>query len=456
MSPQTSSSFHARPVAIRGDELHALHAYDPQRFPALLASTANHARLGRYDILFAHPTASLVLRGDGRLHSTQPVSQAGFLSALDECWRAQRSPMEPGMLPFRGGWLLYLSYELAEQIEPKVRLTRDANEIVALAMRVPMAIVRDCTDGRAWIVAEHGHEIEATELERELRSVAWQGGQQPQVHNLREEAPIQFIEAVERCLEYIRAGDIYQANLSRRWQAEVSKACTATDLFLRLRRTNPAPFAALAQFEGLGIASSSPERLLEVRDGWIASRPIAGTRPRADGTTSDAALIRELQEHPKERAEHIMLIDLERNDLGRLCVPGSVEVDEYMSIETYAHVHHIVSNVRGRLRAAATPGEIIAAMFPGGTITGCPKVRCMQIISELERSTRGPYTGSIGYLNRDGSMDLNILIRTLEIRGQALSFRAGAGIVADSIAQREVAETRAKARGLLRALEVSS
>ncbi|MET0988648.1 MAG: chorismate-binding protein, partial [Steroidobacteraceae bacterium] len=255
---------------------------------------------------------------------------------------------------------------------------------------------------------------------------------------------------------YIRAGDIYQANLSRSWQAELSHAGAVTELYRRLRRANPAPFAALGQFEQLGLASSSPERLIQVRDGWIASRPIAGTRPRVDNAAGDAELIRELQGHPKERAEHIMLIDLERNDLGRLCEAGTVEVDEYMSIETYAHVHHIVSNVRGRLRAAATPGQIIAATFPGGTITGCPKVRCMQIIAELEGRGRGPYTGSLGYLNRDGSMDLNILIRTLEVRGRALSFRAGAGIVADSIAERELAETRAKARGLLRALELDA
>jgi len=166
--------------------------------------------------------------------------------------------------------------------------------------------------------------------------------------------------------------------------------------------------------------------------------------------------VRELTGHPKERAEHVMLIDLERNDLGRVCVPGSVEVDELMTVESYAHVHHIVSNVRGRLRQGATPGEIIRAVFPGGTITGCPKVRCMEIIAELERVGRGPYTGSLGYLNRDGDLDLNILIRTLAIGRETIRFRAGAGIVADSIAERELDETRAKARGLLRALGVDS
>ena len=167
---------------------------------------------------------------------------------------------------------------------------------------------------------------------------------------------------------------------------------------------------------------------------------------------ADVAYSQELLAHPKERAEHIMLIDLERNDLGRLCMPGTIEVNELMVLESYAHVHHIVSNVRGRLRENVSPGDVIRAVFPGGTITGCPKVRCMEIIAELEQQPRGAYTGSMGYINRDGSMDLNILIRSMVSSGEHLQFRAGAGIVADSDARAELDETRAKARGLLRAV----
>jgi anthranilate synthase component 1 len=164
------------------------------------------------------------------------------------------------------------------------------------------------------------------------------------------------------------------------------------------------------------------------------------------------ARIRELSTHPKERAEHVMLIDLERNDLGRVCVPGTVEVNELMVVESYTHVHHIVSNVRGRLRSGVTPGQVIAATFPGGTITGCPKVRCMEIIAALEQAPRGAYTGALGYLDRNGDLDLNILIRTFTMANGEISLRAGAGIVADSVAEKELDETRAKARGLLRAL----
>jgi anthranilate synthase component 1 len=216
-----------------------------------------------------------------------------------------------------------------------------------------------------------------------------------------------------------------------------------------LRQANPAPFAGLLQQPSWAIVSSSPERLVESRDGILQTRPIAGTRPRVAGD-DDAERIRELTTHPKERAEHVMLIDLERNDLGRVCVPGSVKVDELMVVESYAHVHHIVSNVRGRAREGVTPGQVIAATFPGGTITGCPKVRCMEIIGAIEREPRGAYTGALGYLDDNGDMDLNILIRTLAVEGTQVSLRAGAGIVTDSVPEKELDETRAKARGLLR------
>jgi len=264
-----------------------------------------------------------------------------------------------------------------------------------------------------------------------------------------------YLDAVERALEYIAAGDVYQANLSRAWTAKLSASTQPHDVYRRLRQTNPGPFSGLAVLDGMAIVSSSPERLASVRHGIIETRPIAGTRPRGMDAQSDTALARELHANLKERAEHVMLIDLERNDLGRVCEAGSVEVNEFMSIESYAHVHHIVSNVRGRLRDGVTPGQSLAAVFPGGTITGCPKVRCMEIIAELERKPRGAYTGSLGYLNRDGSMDFNILIRTLQIVDDTITLRAGAGIVADSIPANELAEARAKARGVLRALSSS-
>jgi len=200
------------------------------------------------------------------------------------------------------------------------------------------------------------------------------------------------------------------------------------------------------------VISSSPERLIKICRGRIETRPIAGTRPRAQEEAGDTANLQELIGHPKERAEHIMLIDLERNDLGRVCQPGSVTVNELMGLESYAHVHHIVSNVQGELRPEVTPGDAIRAVFPGGTITGCPKERCMAIIAELEQVPRGAYTGSLGYLNHNGDLDLNILIRTITQQADRISLRAGAGLVFDSIAENELQETEHKARGMLLAL----
>ena len=266
-----------------------------------------------------------------------------------------------------------------------------------------------------------------------------------------------YIDGVQRVLDYLAAGDVFQVNLSRGWRARFDAPLDPAALFQRLRENNPAPFAGVFASEDWAVVSASPERLVSVRGDVVETRPIAGTRARFAGD-DDAARIQELVGHPKERAEHVMLIDLERNDLGRVCMPGSVEVDELMTVESYAHVHHIVSNVRGRLRQDATPGEVIRAVFPGGTITGCPKVRCMQIIAELEGVGRGAYTGAMGWLNRDGDLDLNILIRSAELERSGGRRCASAPAPASwptPIPQRELDETRAKARGMLRALGVA-
>ncbi|MFU8832789.1 MAG: chorismate-binding protein, partial [Wenzhouxiangella sp.] len=262
----------------------------------------------------------------------------------------------------------------------------------------------------------------------------------------------QFMAGVERIKEWILDGDVFQVNLSRGWKGASTKVLDPAALYRSLSISNPAPFAGLARLPGGTVLSSSPERLVEIRADHVQTRPIAGTRPRGTSAEQDASLSAELMAHPKERAEHIMLIDLERNDLGRVCRKGSIEVNELMVVESYTHVHHIVSNVRGRLQPGIHATDVIAAVFPGGTITGCPKVRCMEIIATLEGQGRGFYTGAMGYLGHDGSMDTNILIRSMVVRDHELSFRTGAGIVADSDPEAELAETEAKARGLLRAL----
>jgi len=261
--------------------------------------------------------------------------------------------------------------------------------------------------------------------------------------------------AVKQVKAYIAAGDVFQANIARFWKMPFDHEYLPA-LYDRLRRVNPAPFSCFARIESdqglLNILSASPERLFRISaDGWVDTRPIAGTRKRGKEKQDDQ-LCEEMLLSAKERAEHIMLVDLERNDLGRVCIPGSIEVNERMIVERYATVQHIVSNVRGKLAEGKDAVDVFRAMFPGGTITGCPKVRCMEIIHELEGQARGPYTGGIGYVAWDGSADMNILIRSFWHTDGMLNWAAGAGIVADSDPAFELMETEHKAAGLLQAL----
>ena len=422
-----------------------LHVHAPERYPHLLESVARNERTGRYDILFALPGETL------RLDAMAPGT--AFLRDLDECWRRER--LEPGLadLPFRGGWFLYLGYELAGEVEPSLSLPAGAEAApVALAQRCHGAVIRDHQTGECRVVVEAGHARHLDQLLADLATAPPASASPWRLDALHEDDPERYLDGVARVKDYIVEGDVFQVNLSRAWSGQRPAEATPAALYQALRRHNPGPFAGLATWDDQAVISSSPERLVRTAGSRVETRPIAGTLARDQG--ADPVRIQsELMEHPKERAEHVMLIDLERNDLGRICRPGSVVVDELMALESYAHVHHIVSNVAGELRPGVTPGEVIRAVFPGGTITGCPKVRCMEIIAELEAEPRGAYTGSMGYLNRDGDMDLNILIRTITTRGSQLRLRAGAGVVADSDPQRELDETRAKARGLLRALE---
>lgn len=436
-------------------DLLRLHELDSARYCHLLQSTVPGPQ-ARFDILFAYPEETLALTSDAELYGAQ-AGETDFLAALDELWTGARiQPNEPGELPFRGGWFLYLSYELAGQIEPRLQLPpSSAPSPVALATRFRSAVIRDHQEDCLWLVTEAGTDQRLDTLERDIARA--EGAPEVPLPSLpavtlTEDDPQHYLDIVRRALRYIRDGDVFQANLARSWRGHFAAPTAPASVYRRLRARNPGPFNGLATWPGHAVISSSPERLVRVRGRIIDTRPIAGTRPRGRGAEADAELSRELLAHPKERAEHIMLIDLERNDLGRICVPGTVRVDELMVLESYAHVHHIVSNVGGELREGITPGAVIRAVFPGGTITGCPKVRCMEIIAELEGRSRDAYTGAIGYLNRDGDLDLNILIRTLEQRGEQIELRAGAGIVADSEPERELAETRAKARGMLLAL----
>jgi len=440
-------------------DLLALHRLNPERYPFLLQSAVvaePRPATARYDMLFAFPGDSYALWADNRItRNGRAYSEGDFLHLLDKLWREEQLDTEmSGDLPFTGGWFVYLGYELAAQIEPRLDLPKDNTQPVAVLTRIPAAVIFDHHSGETSLVVEPGQTALQAQMEEDIALVACETSRHlPTMQiTMAADQPQHYLQGVERVKHYIVEGDVFQVNLSRGWQGEMKPMPVAADLYQQLCQTNPAPFAALAQLPGLNVISSSPERLVRIAGGRVETRPIAGTRPRGREQHGDTANLQELIGHPKERAEHIMLIDLERNDLGRVCEPGSVEVDELMGLETYAHVHHIVSNVTGRLREGVTPGEVIRAVFPGGTITGCPKERCMAIIAELEQVPRGAYTGSLGYLNHNGDLDLNILIRTITQQGEQLALRAGAGLVFDSIGENELQETEHKARGMLLAL----
>ncbi len=442
-------------------DLIGLHRLYPQKYPHYLSSAAdsalNHPN-ERFSILFLARGESLELSQHGQLNTPAELAVAGngFLETLDAWFHQLKVPSnEADKLPFYGGWFVFIAYETVAEIEPVIDLPQPDNIgseglfPVAYAQRCPAAVIIDHNENTAWLVAEESSLLDEMLVDLKSAQISHSTPTLPDF-KLTVDADERYLCAVEAAIEYILAGDVFQVNLSRAWNIRAEQAIPESMAVLEaLQKNNPAPFAGLSLFRGQAIISSSPERLLEIRGDLVQTRPIAGTRPRCSTAEGDRALLEELITNPKERAEHIMLIDLERNDLGRVCETGSVEVDELMVIEQHPHVHHIVSNIRGRLRPQYSPIDAIRAVFPGGTITGCPKIRCMQIIAELEGCRRGVYTGSMGYLGRNGNLDMNILIRSLFQQGKKLVFRTGGGIVADSDPEAELRETEAKAKGLL-------
>jgi len=453
---------------IRIPKLSVLCQYNRQRYPYLLSSSAIRQNNTQYDILLAYPQYTLTLNSDKTLSYENLTSAndeitpaSGFLNTLEKLYQKDKkeTSVNDNNLPFTGGWFVYLSYEMAAEIEPCLSLpTLPEDQPLAVAARCPLAIIHDRINHQCIAIAETEYAYLLDELEQDYLLLSKNQGDDPQkdsgdkieLESLIEDDSRPYLSQVEQIKHYIVEGDIFQANLSRQWQATLKENIDDAELFNALSKHNPSSFAALACLQKMTIISSSPERLVSAKNGIVETRPIAGTRPRDANQQSDEALAKELLAHPKEQAEHIMLIDLERNDLGRVCRPGTIEVNELMVLETWEHVHHIVSNVRGELDKDKSPIDVLRAVFPGGTITGCPKVRCIEILAEMERQPRGAYTGSLGYINTDGSMDFNILIRTMVRHENTLTFRAGGGIVSDSIAKNELEETRAKAKGLLK------
>ncbi len=474
--------------------LSALHALKHLGYPILLESARTNTRTGRYSFVAVDPYLIFKSRGE-TVDLLLPATPAGKygrkaslkrkpLLKLRELLNNYRTERIAGLPPFTGGAVGFFSYDFVHQFEHIPRhATDDLGIPEAYFVFVDLIVTFDHTLNKAWIIVNPGareqelgfrrpepdqwsrlYDEAASRLAAAVRMLDASDAQADDVeHTTHSEgrphalAPDMTREAFEsmvlRCKEYIAAGDIYQANLSQRFSAEVGKVDTLR-LYKILRTINPSPFAAYLDFGDLQLVSSSPERLVRLQDGVADTRPIAGTRPRGADHAETREFSAELLTNEKERAEHIMLLDLERNDLGKVCKYGTVAVDELMVVEDYSHVIHIVSNVRGELTPGRDAFDLVRAVFPGGTITGVPKVRCMEIIDELEPVARGPYTGSIGYFSNSGDMDLNIIIRTFVVTRGMVRAQVGAGIVADSDPSREYSETLEKAEALVKAFKM--
>lgn len=456
----------------------------------LLESVKGPENIARYSFIGFDPYLTFKVK-DGAVEITakgkKAVSSVPPLARLKSLVDAYRQAPLKSLPPFQGGAVGLLSYDFVRYFEKLPKAARDDLQIPdAHFLMIDKLIAFDHLDKKAWIVVcpgardtELGYgDVDVDwaekydEAEQEIEKISsevqkcrstevtppfsspWQGeDRRGSISSLKHGlSKKQYMEIVKRAKEYIAAGDIFQANISLRVSADIGDI-KPWSLYKILRSINPSPFAGYIDFGDYQIVSSSPERLLKVKGGVIETRPIAGTRPRGRDMKEDELMRSELLLNEKERAEHIMLIDLERNDIGRVSDYGSVHVDELMITEDYSHVIHIVSNVKGNLASGKNCFDAIKAAFPGGTITGVPKVRCMEIIDELEPVSRGPYTGSFGYIGFSGSMDLNIIIRTFVIKDGFAYVQAGAGIVADSDPEKEYYESLKKAEALIRTLE---
>jgi para-aminobenzoate synthetase component 1 len=428
-------------------------------------------RLGRYSFIGTDPFLVMSSRGNrvSIVRENRQESEQGnpfdILRSLLDTYRLDASPAP---VPFYGGAVGYLSYDLCHFIE---RLPATAIDDLMLPESYfgfyDNIVAFDNLQRKTYVVATGFPELD--EESRQKRARRRLGEMKdllasphiPEINSSNvgksNEAvlksnftPDAYMDAVNRVREYIAAGDVFQVNLSQRFETEL--AVTPYELYRRLRQINPAPFAGYLNFDGVTVVSASPERFLRVDGDFVETRPVKGTRPRSKNQVEDAILAQELLDSPKDRAENVMIVDLERNDLGRVCRYGSVKVTELAVLETFPTVFHLTSTVTGRLRPEKDLIDLLKATFPGGSITGAPKVRAMEIIDELEPTRRSVYTGAIGYLGFNGNLDLNIVIRTFIIKDNKAYFQVGGGIIYDSNAEAEYQETLDKARALIQAL----
>jgi anthranilate synthase component 1 len=439
----------------------------------LLESVEHGERWSRYSFVGRNPRGTLTLR-DGMLHPTGTIPNSvpldkGMLAAMEELLRIYRAPLFPDLPPLQGGLMGHLGYDVVREIEDLPNIPQDDRDLpdasisiigslaafdhwrqrVYLLESVPVAGLTDDEIGEAYESAVVRVHEAVADLSRPLAYVAVEppvaGDVLPETRSSMPNGAYQSAVAV--AIEHIRAGDIFQVVLSQRFDIDLS--ADPIDVYRVLRQVNPSPYMYFLRQPGLTIVGGSPEPMVQLLNGKVISRPIAGTRKRGENDEHDRRLAAELRENPKEVAEHIMLVDLARNDVGRVATYGSVTMDELMTLERYSHVMHLTSQVSGDLKPGLGPIDVLRATLPAGTVSGAPKVRAMEIIDDLEPVKRGPYAGVVGYVDFSGNLDTAIAIRTMFVGPKFASLQAGAGIVADSDPVDEDLECHNKARALL-------
>lgn len=453
------------------DEIDPSIAFAPlanQPYSLFLDSADREHENARYSFIAAQPAETIESR-NGIVTVTNLQQQTSYeadpFAVLKDRLAAHafaEKPL-PGLPPFQGGAAGLFGYDLARGIETIPDIAQADKDMPDIAIGIyDHVIAFDHHDGKSWILI---HAQDETEAQRKRNIFVSKISSASPPPFLQREGDIkwrsnfsanEYKNQVKRVIEYIMAGDVFQVNLSQRFESDLPAKFDSFAHYLQLRKINPAPFAAYMNLGSIKIASASPERFLTVHEGTVETKPVKGTKPRLENAAADTEQLKSLRSSEKERAENIMIVDLLRNDLSKVCKPNSIHVKKLCAIESFTGIHHIVSTVTGALENKYGALDLLRACFPGGSITGAPKIRAMEIIEELEPSRRGIYCGCMGYAGFDGGMDMNILIRSLVYKGNKVSFNVGGGITADSTPESEYQETLDKAAGIFNSFEWQS
>ena len=460
-------------VGIQTNAARCFEVFAARPHSFFLDSGMDHEKLGRFSFMGSDPFLILRSHGDEITiirNGTEETRMGNPFDIVEELLEIYSVEKGGSNIPFTGGAVGYFSYDLCHFIERLPKTAVDDLKLPECYLAFYDAVIAfDHVTGKTYLCStgfpeenENRRQKQAAERLKELKNIVFSGMVCPKTDRNSSAQNIaiksnfsheDYLEAVERCREYICAGDIFQVNLSQRLEADMP--VQPYELYRRLRGINPAPFANYFNFDGVSIIGSSPERFLKVTGNRVETRPIKGTKPRGKTPEEDRALAQSLLESKKDRAENVMIVDLQRNDIGRVCRYGSVEVTELAILETWPTVFHLTSTVVGQLSEDKDRADLLKATFPGGSITGAPKVRAMEIIDELEPTRRSVYTGSLGYLSFDGDMDLDIVIRTIIVKEGRAYFQVGGAIVYDSDPESEYIETLDKGKALIQALTMS-